>query len=50
MQHTFENKNDTKPNGKKVSAKGHVDYILRENAKAHAEYITAREIKERLRV
>ena len=35
----FRVKNDTKPNGTKVSAKGHVDYILREDAKAHAEYI-----------
>lgn len=33
-------KNDTKPNGTKMSAKGHVDYILREDAKSHAEYIT----------
>jgi len=32
-------KNDTKPNGTKVSAKGHADYILRENAEAHANYI-----------
>ena len=24
-------KNDTKPNGTKISAKGHVDYINREN-------------------
>ena len=35
----FRVKNDTKPNGTKMSAKGHVDYILREDAKAHAEYI-----------
>ena len=32
-------KNDSKPNGQKISAKGHVDYIFREEAKAHAEYI-----------
>lgn len=32
-------KNDTKPNGMRVSAKGHADYILRENAEAHANYI-----------
>ena len=40
----FKIKNDTKPNGQKVSAKGHVDYILREDAKSHATYI-AREGK-----
>ena len=32
-------KNDRKPNGSRVSAKGHADYILRENAEAHANYI-----------
>ena len=32
-------KNDRKPNGQKVLAKGHLDYIFREEAKAHAEYI-----------
>ena len=32
-------KNDSKTNGQKISAKGHVDYIFREEAKAHAEYI-----------
>jgi len=32
-------KNDRKPNGQKVSAKGHADYILREDGKAHADYI-----------
>ena len=35
----FRVKNDTKPNGTKVSAKGHVDYILREDATSHADYI-----------
>lgn len=35
----FRVKNDTKPNGTKMSAKGHVDYILREDGKAHAKYI-----------
>ena len=32
-------KNDRKPNGTRVSAKGHADYILRENAEAQANYI-----------
>ncbi len=32
-------KNDRKPNGTRVSAKGHADYILRENAETHANYI-----------
>lgn len=32
-------KNDSKPNGTKVSAKGHADYILREDGKTHADYI-----------
>ena len=32
-------KNDTNPGGKKVSAKRHVDYILREDGKSHADYI-----------
>lgn len=32
-------KNDRKPNGTRVSAKGHADYILRENAEAYANYI-----------
>ncbi|MBR6012594.1 MAG: MobA/MobL family protein [Selenomonadaceae bacterium] len=32
-------KNDSKPNGTKVSAKGHADYILREDGKPHAAYI-----------
>ena len=32
-------KNDTKPNGVKVSARKHVDYIMREDSKKHAEYI-----------
>ena len=32
-------KNDTKSGGGKVSAKRHVDYILREDGKAHADYI-----------
>ena len=32
-------KNDSKPNGQKISAKGHADYILREDGKAHADYI-----------
>ena len=32
-------KNDTKPSGKKVSAKRHAEYILREEGKAHADYI-----------
>ena len=32
-------KNDTKSTGKKVSAKRHVEYILREEGNAHADYI-----------
>ena len=32
-------KNDTKPSGRKVSAKRHVEYILREEGSAHADYI-----------
>ena len=32
-------KNDTQPSGAKVSAKRHVDYILREDGKSHADYI-----------
>ena len=32
-------KNDSRPSGKKISAKRHVDYILREDGKAHADYI-----------
>lgn len=32
-------KNDTKPSGKKVSAKRHAEYILREEGNAHADYI-----------
>ena len=32
-------KNDTKPSGKKVSAKRHTEYILREEGSAHADYI-----------
>ena len=32
-------KNDSKPSGKKVSAKRHVEYILREDGKSHADYI-----------
>ena len=32
-------KNDSKPNGQKISAKGHADYILRKDGKAHADYI-----------
>ena len=32
-------KNDRKPNGTRVSAKGHADYILREDGQAHAGYI-----------
>jgi hypothetical protein len=32
-------KNDTKTSGVKVSAKRHVEYILREEGKAHADYI-----------
>ena len=32
-------KNDTKPTGKKVSAKRHAEYILREEGSAHADYI-----------
>ena len=32
-------KNDTKNNGKKVSAKRHAEYILREEGSAHADYI-----------
>ena len=32
-------KNDTKSSGVKVSAKRHVEYILREDGKAHADYI-----------
>lgn len=32
-------KNDRKPNGTKVSAKGHADYILREGGQAYAGYI-----------
>ena len=32
-------KNDTKPSGKKVSAKRHAEYILREEGDAHADYI-----------
>ena len=32
-------KNDTQPSGTKVSAKRHVDYILRKDGKAHADYI-----------
>ncbi len=31
-------KNDRKSNGQKVTAKGHVDYIFREEAKTHTEY------------
>lgn len=31
--------NDTKQSGAKVSAKRHVDYILREDSKAHVDYI-----------
>jgi len=32
-------KNDTKPSGKKVSAKRHAEYTLREEGSAHADYI-----------
>ena len=32
-------KNDTKTSGTKVSAKNHAKYILREEGKAHADYI-----------
>ena len=32
-------KDDTKSTGKRISAKRHVDYILREEGKAHADYI-----------
>ena len=32
-------KNDTRPGGKKISAKRHADYILREDGKSHADYI-----------
>ena len=32
-------KDDTKSSGTRVSAKRHVDYILREEGKAHADYI-----------
>ena len=32
-------KNDTKSGGKRISAKKHVDYILREDGKSHADYI-----------
>ena len=32
-------KNDTQPSGTKISAKRHVDYILREDGKSHADYI-----------
>ena len=32
-------KDDTKTSGTRVSAKRHVDYILREEGKAHADYI-----------
>ena len=32
-------KNDTHPSGKKISAKRHADYILREDGKSHADYI-----------
>ena len=32
-------KNDTKPNGSKISAKGHADYILRENAEKQNDLI-----------
>ena len=32
-------KDDTKSTGKRISAKKHVDYILREEGEAHAEYI-----------
>ena len=32
-------KNNRKPNGQKVTAKRHVNYIFREEAKAHVEYI-----------
>ena len=32
-------KDDTKSGGKRISAKKHVDYILREDGKSHADYI-----------
>ena len=32
-------KDDTKSGGKRISAKKHVDYILREDGKAHVDYI-----------
>ena len=32
-------KNDTKPNGTKVSAKGHVDYILRGGENSHNDCV-----------
>ena len=32
-------KDDTKSSGKRISAKKHVDYILREEGEAHADYI-----------
>ena len=32
-------KDDTKSSGKRISAKKHVDYILREDGKSHADYI-----------
>ena len=32
-------KNDMRPGGKKISAKRHADYILREDGKSHADYI-----------
>ena len=35
----FRVKDDTKSGGKRISAKKHVDYILREDGKSHADYI-----------
>ena len=32
-------KNDTKSSAKRISAKKHVDYILREDEKSYADYI-----------
>ncbi len=32
-------KDDTKSGGKRISARKHVDYILREDGKSHADYI-----------
>ena len=32
-------KDDTKSGSKRISAKKHVDYILREDGKSHADYI-----------